>query len=126
MHLRLGQKQDTGGKLALSGNADQRILEALLEHPYFLMEAPKSLDRNQFELTPVLRLSPADGAATLSAFTAEAVTRSVELLPEPPLLWLVTGGGRHNQALMRELSRRLGTEVKPVEESGWQGDALET
>ena len=46
MHLRLGQKQDTGGKLALSGNADQRILEALLEHPYFLMETPKSLDRN--------------------------------------------------------------------------------
>ena len=30
MRLRLGQKQDTGGKLALSSNADQRILEALL------------------------------------------------------------------------------------------------
>jgi anhydro-N-acetylmuramic acid kinase len=66
MHLRLGQKQDTGGKLALSSNADQRIFEALLEHPYFLMETPKSLDRNQFELTPVLRLSSADGAATLA------------------------------------------------------------
>jgi RNA polymerase sigma factor (sigma-70 family) len=50
MHLRLGQKQDTGGKLALSGNADQRILEALLEHPYFLMEAPKSLDHYRARL----------------------------------------------------------------------------
>ena len=30
MRLRLGQKQDTGGKLVLSGNVDQRILEALL------------------------------------------------------------------------------------------------
>ena len=50
MRLRLGQKQDTGGKLALSGNADQRILEALLEHPYFLMEAPKSLDHYRARL----------------------------------------------------------------------------
>ena len=125
MNFRLGEKQDTGGKMALSGNVDQSILATLLEHPYFSQNSPKSLDRNEFNLTPVLKLSQADGAATLCAFTAEAVAKSVVLLPEPPKLWLVTGGGRYNLALMRELTSRLGTEVKPVEDVGWDGDAIE-
>ena len=125
MNFRLGEKQDTGGKMALSGNVDQSILATLLEHPYFSQNSPKSLDRNEFDLTPVLKLSQADGAATLCAFTAEAVAKSFVLLPEPPKLWLVTGGGRYNLALMRELTSRLGTEVKPVEDVGWDGDAIE-
>lgn len=125
MNFRLGEKQDTGGKMALSGNVDQSILATLLEHPYFSQNSPKSLDRNEFDLTPVLKLSQADGAATLCAFTAEAVAKSVVLLPEPPKLWLVTGGGRYNLAVMRELTSRLGTEVKPVEDVGWDGDAIE-
>ena len=125
MDIRLGEKQDTGGKLALSGNVDQSILATLLEHPYFSQNSPKSLDRNEFDLTPVLKLSQADGVATLCAFTAEAVAKSVVLLPEPPKLWLVTGGGRYNLAVMRELTSRLGTEVKPVEDVGWDGDAIE-
>ena len=123
--LHLGERQDTGGKLSLSGNVDQSSLSKFLSHSYFLEKAPKSLDRNEFDLTPISKLSIADGAATLCAFTAEAVAKSVVLLPEPPKLWLVTGGGRHNLAIMRELTSRLGTEVKPVEDGGWDGDAIE-
>jgi len=123
--LHLGERQDTGGKLSLSGNVDQSSLSKFLSHSYFLEKAPKSLDRNEFDLTPISKLSIADGAATLCAFTAEAVAKSVVLLPEPPKLWLVTGGGRHNLAIMRELTSRLGTEVKPVEDVGWDGDAIE-
>ena len=125
MAFRLGKKQDTGGKLALTGNVNQSSLSKFLSHSYFLEKAPKSLDRNEFDLTPISKLSIADGAATLCAFTAEAVAKSVVLLPEPPKLWLVTGGGRYNLAVMRELTSRLGTEVKPVEDVGWDGDAIE-
>jgi anhydro-N-acetylmuramic acid kinase len=125
MAFRLGKKQDTGGNLALTGNVDQSSLSKFLSHSYFLEKAPKSLDRNEFDLTPISKLSIADGAATLCAFTAEAVAKSVVLLPEPPKLWLVTGGGRYNLAVMRELTSRLGTEVKPVEDVGWDGDAIE-
>ena len=125
MAFRLEKKQDTGGNLALTGNVDQSSLSKFLSHSYFLEKAPKSLDRNEFDLTPISKLSIADGAATLCAFTAEAVAKSVVLLPEPPKLWLVTGGGRYNLALMRELTSRLGTEVKPVEDVGWDGDAIE-
>ena len=37
----------------------------------------------------------------------------------------MTGGGRHNPALMEALGRRLNASVKPVEAVGWHGDALE-
>ena len=116
---------DEGGVLASSGTVDSTILEQLLDHPFFKTQGPKSLDRNAFDLQPVLSLTDSDGAATLCAFTAESVRKSLELLPEPPKLWLVTGGGRRNSTLMVDLTKRLKTEVKPVEEVGWDGDFLE-
>jgi len=125
MSLRLGKKMDFEGSLALSGKVDQKILEKLLGHPYFSESAPKSLDRNQFELSPLFKLSDADGVATLSAFTAESVANSFKILPNKPKILLVTGGGRHNLAIMWELKNRLGLEVQPVENVGWKGDALE-
>ena len=39
--------------------------------------------------------------------------------------WWVTGGGRHNTALMAALSKRLCRAVEPVESLGWDGDGLE-
>jgi len=123
--LHLGERQDTGGKLSLSGNVDQGSLKTLLEHPYFLKKAPKSLDRNEFDLTPVSQLSIADGAATLCAFTAESVSKCTRLIPEYPTMWLITGGGRHNLAMMQELKKRLESPVISVDDVGWNGDFLE-
>ena len=53
------------------------------------------------------------------------ITISLEYFPKPAQRWLITGGGRHNSFMMGELSKRLGTRVIPVEEVGWNGDALE-
>ncbi len=46
-------------------------------------------------------------------------------LPAPPRRWLVGGGGRHNPAIMAALRARLPAPVEPVEDVGWDGDALE-
>jgi anhydro-N-acetylmuramic acid kinase len=86
---------------------------------------PKSLDRNEFDFSDIGNLSVQDAAATLVAFTTEAIVRSLVYFPEPPKRWLITGGGRHNSFMMDELSRRLTAKVKPVEDVGWNGDALE-
>jgi anhydro-N-acetylmuramic acid kinase len=86
---------------------------------------PKSLDRDAFDSAPVQGLSVEDGAATLTAFTAASVARIVPLLPEPPVRWLVSGGGRHNRTLMKMLRERLGVPVDTVDSVGWNGDALE-
>ena len=121
------QRFDRDGALARSGRADPAVLGRLLAHPYFARPAPKSLDRLDFAAALAASgldaLSPADGAATLVAFTAEAV--ALAPLPAPPLRWLVTGGGRHNPAIMAALRGALGVPVEPVEAVGWDGDALE-
>ena len=120
-----GAALDHDGGLARSGTVDSSALNALLAHPYFDARPPKSLDRNAFDPAPVSGLSAGDGAATLVAFTAEAVRRALAHVPAAPLRWLVTGGGRHNLALMATLGERLGAPCEPVEAVGWQGDALE-
>jgi anhydro-N-acetylmuramic acid kinase len=120
-----GRAFDAEGALAASGRADLRVLARLLVHPYFDHRPPKSLDRGDFGLDELAGLSAADGAATLTAFTAEAVARAFEHFPEAPQRVLVSGGGRRNRALMAALGRTLPCPVMAVEEVGWNGDALE-
>jgi anhydro-N-acetylmuramic acid kinase len=120
-----GAPFDRDGALALSGQVDETVLDRLLENDYFDRPAPKSLDRDHFDSSPVAGLVPADGAATLTAFTAAAVARGLALMPEPPRRWLITGGGRRNAAIMVALAARLPSDVAPVEAVGWDGDALE-
>ncbi len=120
-----GRPVDTDGALARAGRVAEGALAALLDHPYFALPPPKSLDRDAFDPLPVAGLSAADGAATLTAFTAAAVARARDHLPAAPLRWLVTGGGRHNPALMAALAAHLSAPVAPVEAVGWDGDVLE-
>jgi len=122
-----GAAFDRDGALAAAGRADAAVLARLLAHPYFARPMPKSLDRLDFSAalaaSGLASLAAADGAATLAAFTAEAVARAP--LPGRPLRVLVCGGGRKNPAIMAALRARLGVPVDPVEQVGWDGDALE-
>jgi len=122
---RTGHAYDAEGRLADAGRADGDWVRRTLAHPFFARRPPKSLDRDAFPAEGLEALSTADGAATLTAFTVEAVGAAVPLLPAPPRRWLVTGGGRRNPAIMRGLAARLGVPVEPVEAVGWDGDALE-
>lgn len=120
-----GQPMDEGGKLAAAGRVDEDAMLALLTHDHFGALPPKSLDRHAFSLAAVERLSPADGAATLTAFTAASVARAREHFPIQPRMWIVSGGGRHNRTLMAMIAGRVDTAVAPAEAAGMDGDALE-
>jgi anhydro-N-acetylmuramic acid kinase len=100
------------------------VVRALLAHSYFQGPPPKSLDRFDFSLEPLDALQLEDAAATLVAFTAEAVKLAFEALGQPNEV-IVTGGGRHNPEIMKALSERLAAPVKPAEEHGWRGDSIE-
>ncbi len=118
---------DEDGQLAGKGTVEKTILATLMSNPYFARKPPKSLDRNDFAeaLGAVDVLSPADGAATLSAFTVAAAAQASEWFPRPPLKWLVCGGGRRNRVLMRMLAEAVEAPTAAVEDVGWNGDALE-
>ncbi|MBT3917386.1 MAG: anhydro-N-acetylmuramic acid kinase [Rhodospirillaceae bacterium] len=122
---RTGKSFDQDGHLAAKGRVDTAILAKLLSHDFFDQTPPKSLDRNAFDTSLLEKLSLEDAAATLVAFTTAAIARSATYFPEQVNQWLVTGGGRHNPTIMKDLSERLGTVVQPVESVGWNGDAIE-
>jgi anhydro-N-acetylmuramic acid kinase len=120
-----GQKADTGGVLARTGSISAGHVARFFQAPYFARNPPKSLDRDAFAAFVPDGLSPADGAATLTEMTAAAVAAGRHHFPQAAREFLVTGGGRHNPAMMAALARLLGVPVRPVEAVGWDGDALE-
>lgn len=122
--LGLGE-MDRDGAMALRGMVDEARLRQLLTHPYLTAPYPKSLDRFDFLASMADGLGPEDGAATLTAFTAGAVGKALDLLPRRPERIVVCGGGRHNPAIMNMLVERAKVATVPAETVGWRGDATE-
>ncbi len=120
-----GASHDAGGAIAGAGSVREQVVDAMLDLDWFDLPGPKSLDRADFGLGAVRGLSLADGAATLTAFTAATVEQALRHVADRPARLLVTGGGRHNPTLMAMLAERTGLPVAPVEAVGWDGDALE-
>ena len=124
-HRHTGRPVDTGGALAASGQIDEAAFAAMLADDFFARRPPKSLDRMDFGTDAVAHLSAADGAATLTAFTAASIASAARHFPAAPTVWIVCGGGRHNPTLMGELRRRISAPVLVAEDAGWRGDFLE-
>lgn len=126
MFRKLGQPFDCEGRMAAQGMVDLPWLMRALEHPFFTLPPPKSLDRNDFASLVLREMPPADGAATLTAFTAEAIARIVPLLPKEPKSWIVAGGGARNFTMLRMLRERLApATVESADALGWSADAIE-
>ena len=125
MRERTGHPLDDGGRTAARGRPDGALLAWLLMHPFFTRRPPKSLDRNWFSHKLAGQLTTEDGAATLAAFTAQAVARAIDHLPEPPRLWVVAGGGARNGELMRLLKIYLQAEITTADAIGWSSAFLE-
>ena len=117
-------RYDDGGRFAAAGHVDPGILADLLSHAHFQGSGPKSLDRYDFPLDWAEACSLEDAAATLTAFTAEAVAIAARALPDPPRQWIICGGGGHNPILMQALRDRLG-ECRTADDIGLRSDFIE-
>jgi anhydro-N-acetylmuramic acid kinase len=127
MTLKTGHSMDLDGQAAAAGKVNASLLNEGLADPYFSQPLPKSLDRDHFNYMKdkVQSFSMRDGAATLTAFTAHSVGKSLNFFPHKPQAWYVTGGGRLNKTLLTMISQQVGAPVACVEELGWDGDSLE-
>ncbi|MGB3137892.1 MAG: anhydro-N-acetylmuramic acid kinase [Nodosilinea sp.] len=108
---------DCDGVWAAQGTPCQFLIDAWLEHPYFLQPPPKSTGRELFgwdffqqchQAAQERGLNSRDLIATLTEFTAATVAHAYRtFLPHLPDRVLVGGGGSHNPVLMAHLQAYL-------------------
>lgn len=113
MKKHAGISMDYNGKMAALGKADDKIITGLMRHKFFKKMPPKSLEREIFQDKEehLEGLSVQDGAATVTAFIAEAVVYSIlNLLTTKPISAVLCGSGSRNPTLARLIRQKLNKE----------------
>lgn len=136
-HITQGaQHFDRGGALAAQGQVDEAWLAALLDHPYYHRQPPKTTGRELFgaEMAAGLvadgrarGLDDASIVATITALTPASIAHAYQqFAPAPVGEVIVGGGGTRNPTLMGMLRARLGsTPVRTHEDIGLDSDNKE-
>ncbi|MFI4937891.1 MAG: anhydro-N-acetylmuramic acid kinase [Candidatus Berkiellales bacterium] len=134
------ESMDKDGKYGRKGKVNEQVLKALFDKAilkngqnYFFVKPPKALDARDVTLIVELNtLSLEDACATLAAFTAESIVKSLDWINPPwPQHWILTGGGWHNPVIRQELNQRLNQKFKDklkietADEAGWNSHAME-
>lgn len=128
------ERYDHNGDWAAGGTQSQRLLDALLTHPYLKRSGPRSTGKEDFNLAwldSLLEqnpaLSPQDIQATLAQFTALTIANAICSDTFSAQEVYLCGGGAHNGDLMRRLSLALpaGTVVDSTQVLGISPDAVE-
>lgn len=119
---------DAGGDIATSGEINREIADRYLDNPFFKANCRSSLDRSDFPPLQAGELSLADGARTLAYVSAASIMHSAKHLPSAPQTYIISGGGRLNKSIMRELAALAtaqGATVMDADELGLNGDSME-
>ena len=129
---------DKDGTRAAQGTAHQPLINEWLKHPFFQLSPPKTTGREMFGHTYAMaclaacrehKISDNDCIATLTELTVQTIADYIQrfITGRNPIDTLyVSGGGVHNQTIMRRLSELLvNTAVESVDNSGISADAKE-
>lgn len=132
------ERYDKAGERAAQGTPDPRLIDEWLKHPFLHQSPPKTTGREMFGHTYAMeclaacrehKLSDNDCIATLTELTVRTIADYIaKFVTEQHLIdtLYVSGGGVHNQTLMRRLGELLSdTSVEPVDNSGISADAKE-
>ncbi len=137
MQAQLGVEMDLDARVARGGAVNERLLQALLGTDFFGLPFPKTTGPELFNLhylakaqqaTATTGLGVEDVMATLSAFSASAITTAIRHVARGchDLTVYVSGGGLHNPLLMDHIRQGLGdTPVVSFHTLGLPPDAKE-
>jgi anhydro-N-acetylmuramic acid kinase len=136
--LRPDLPYDVDGKLAAAGKPVAEVVDALLTHPYFAAEPPKSTGPELFSPKYVAELirtcrekrsdcSDEDIVATAVALTARSIADSYRrFIAEPIAEVVLSGGGAKNPTLVSEISRAISPlEARLFDKVFFDGEAKE-
>ena len=113
---------DKEGHFAKAGKINKIILDQSLENYYGNdTSKKKSYDIKDFDLSFVRGLSLEDGAATLTEFTAEILSKH-----KIGQKIYICGGGRKNSFLLDRIKKKINSEIKLIDDLGIDGDFVES
>jgi anhydro-N-acetylmuramic acid kinase len=128
------QDYDRNSEIAFSGNVNNPLLNALLAHPFFEEQLPKTTGPELFNLSylekaqqtsETTHIAAEDIIATLSAFTATVIAKAVSQYGAGAHLFISGGGGR-NPFVVQQLAKMLpGTVIDKTDKLGISADAKE-
>ncbi len=115
------ERFDRDGALARTGVVNEELVLEAMKHPFFALEAPKSLDRNSFDdfAAKLVKLDLNDAVATASAFTIACIQKAINDIGLNDVPVIACGGGRKNLFLLE------GIGAKDIDEFGLDGDMIE-
>lgn len=139
MHQHFRLEMDKDAELALQGKSHPKLLTALLAHPFFSLNSPKTTGPELFNLSYLLEcqkttetqtLSHADTVRTLTDFTIHSIAASIRQLqaqlPDLPFTLYVSGGGLHNPLIRDSLQQHIpDVIIHPFDRLGIDPDAKE-
>ena len=122
IRLNSDKKYDKNGSIAKIGKINKIILDQSLENFYVSdISKKRSYDIKDFDLSFVRGLPLEDGAATLTEFTASILSTK-----KMDNKIYVCGGGRKNLFLLDSIRKKIGSEIKLIDDLGIDGDFIES
>lgn len=132
-------RYDEGGQMASAGSVCEEMLGKLMQDPYYQLQPPKSTGREVYgkafaqeliSMAHQMGVSHEDLLATVTSLTATSIAQAYKqhVLPKTPIQEvIVSGGGAHNQTLLRMLRAQLPQEmaVMTTQQFGMPDDAKE-
>ena len=127
---------DAGGKFAIRGSIDRKLLADLMQHKYLRRKPPKTTGREEFgtDFTDDMYacaigrgIAPLDIMLTVTAFTAHSIAEAYRrFLPKPVDEVILCGGGAWNRTLQLLLQNALSpAKVAVMDDYGISVDAKE-
>lgn len=126
---------DENAALALSGNANSDLVNALLDHPFFSQPFPRTTGPELFNMAYLqnailasgnANLNNEDILASLCEFTAISIIHAIkESIADQEFKVYISGGGMHNPLLVKKLNAGMGFTINNTAELGINPDAKE-
>lgn len=131
-----GKYYDKNAEIASSGKINEILLEALLDHPFYKAEFPKTTGPELFSLDYLNQaikkagievISDQDTMATLAAFSARGIILAISewVSGKGAFEIYLSGGGMYNPLLIKYIEAYVGHKLKLTSELGIDPDAKE-
>jgi anhydro-N-acetylmuramic acid kinase len=112
-----GLSFDKDAAIAMQGNVNEKLLNALQQHIFFKEPFPKTTGQEIFnvnfiaqaiEKSSTKHISKFDVVATLNMFTATCIAQAIEqTCKDKKYAMYISGGGLHNKMLLKNLQQLL-------------------